>query len=76
MIFGMNGVAVARNGLKLWENGAGRSRKAMGHLPEPWDSINKIKNDQKSKKMKNGKKSEISKIQKSVFSPLVRATLG
>ena len=43
MILGMNRVAMARNGLKLWENGAGRSRKAMGHLPEPWDSIKKSK---------------------------------
>ena len=43
MILGMNRVAMAQNGLKLWENGAGRSRKAMGHLPEPWDSIKKSK---------------------------------
>ena len=39
MILGMNRVAMARNGLKLWENGARRSRKAMGYLPELWDSI-------------------------------------
>ena len=43
MILGMNRVLMAQNGLKLWENGAGRSRKAMGYLPEPWDSIKKSK---------------------------------
>ena len=42
-ILGMNRVAVARNGLKLWENGAGRFRKAMGWLPELLDSIKKQK---------------------------------
>ena len=35
----MNGVAVAQNGLKLWENEARRFRKAVGWLPELWDSI-------------------------------------
>ena len=43
MILGMNGVDVDWNGLKLWENGARRSRKAMGYLPEPRDSIKKSK---------------------------------
>ena len=47
-ILGMNRVAMARNGLKLWENGAGRFGKAMGYLPELWDSIKKSKMTAKS----------------------------
>ena len=52
VILGMNRVAVARNGLKLWENGAGRFRKAMGYLPELWDSI---KNPKTAKSPEIGK---------------------
>ena len=52
MIFGMNRVAMAQNGLKLWENGAGRSRKAMGWLPELWESIKKSKIAGKSGNLK------------------------
>ena len=55
MILGMNRVAMARNGLKLWENGAGRSRKAMGWLLEPWDSI------------KNSKTAKSPKIEKCTY---------
>ncbi len=41
MMLGMNEVAMAWNGLKLWENEARRFGKAMGYLPELWDSIKK-----------------------------------
>ena len=39
MILAMNGGGVDWNEVKLWENGAGRFGKAMGYLPELWDSI-------------------------------------
>ena len=39
VIFGMNGVAVAQNGLKLWVNEALGSGKAMRCLPDLWEAI-------------------------------------
>ncbi len=39
MEIGMNGVAVARNGLILWENGATGSRKVFKYLRGFWDAI-------------------------------------
>ena len=46
---GTNRALMAQNGLKLWENGAGRFGKAMGYLPELWDSI---KNQKRPKVLK------------------------
>ena len=48
VIFGMNGVAVARNGLILWENDATGSRKVFRWLRGLWDTIKKQKWLQKS----------------------------
>ena len=39
----MNGVAMARNGPKLWENEATGSRKVSRYLPDPRDTIKKQK---------------------------------
>ena len=41
VIFGMNGVAVARNGPILWENDATRSRMVFKYLPGLWEAIKK-----------------------------------
>ena len=43
VILGMNGVAVARNGLILWENGATGSRKVFKYLPGLRDAIKNLK---------------------------------
>ena len=40
VIFGMNGVAVGRNGLILWENDATGSRMVFRYLPGLWEAIN------------------------------------
>ena len=53
VIFGMNGVAVARNGLILWENDATGSRKVFKYLPDLWEAIKNQKLLQKSKNTKN-----------------------
>ena len=52
VIFGMNGVAVARNGLILWENDAAGSRKVFKWLRGFWEAIKKIGNCCKSPEMK------------------------
>ena len=39
MILGMNGIAVARNGLILWENDAVGSRKVFKYLRGLWEAI-------------------------------------
>ena len=39
IILGMNGVAMARNGVILWENDARRSRKVFKYLPDLWEAI-------------------------------------
>ncbi len=44
---GMNGVAVARNGPRLWENGATGSRKVFKYLLGLWEAIKKSKNGRK-----------------------------
>ena len=43
ILLGMNGVAVARNGLILWENDATGSRKVFRWLPGLWEVIKKSK---------------------------------
>ena len=43
VISGMNGVAMARHGLILWENGATGSRKVSGGLPGLREAINNSK---------------------------------
>ena len=43
VIFGMNGVVMARNGLILWENDATGSRKVFRYLLDLWDTIKKQK---------------------------------
>ncbi len=43
VIFGMNGVAVGRNGPILWENDATRSRMVFKYLPGSWQAIKKSK---------------------------------
>ena len=48
VIFGMNGVAVARNGLILWENDATGSRKVFRWLRGLWEAIKKSKIGKKS----------------------------
>ena len=44
VISGKNGVAMARHGLILWENGATGSRKVSRYLPGLREAITKIKN--------------------------------
>ena len=51
VIFGMNGVGVGRNGVRLWENDATRSRKVFRWL---WDLWEAIKNSKIGKKSGNG----------------------
>ena len=43
VIFGMNEVAVAWNGPRLWENGATGSGKVFRCLPGLWEAIKKLK---------------------------------
>ena len=43
VISGMNGVAVDRHGLILWENGATGSRKVSRYLPGLQEAINNLK---------------------------------
>ena len=50
IILGMNGVAMARNGLILWENDATGSRKVSRYLPDPREAIKRSK---KSKNIEN-----------------------
>ena len=49
----MNGVAVARNGLILWENDATGSRKVFKYLRGLWDTIKNSKIAFKVQKCKN-----------------------
>ena len=49
----MNGVAVARNGPRLWENDATGSRKVFKYLLDLWDTLTKTKNVAKVQKFKN-----------------------
>ena len=49
----MNGVAMARNGLILWENDATGSRKVSRYLPDLWEAIKKSKIAAKIRKYKN-----------------------
>ncbi len=49
----MNGVAMARNGLILWENDATGSRKVFKYLPDLWEAIKKSKIEEKVQKQKN-----------------------
>ena len=51
VISGMNGVAMARNGLILWENDARRSRKVFKYLPDLWEAIKKMLQKSKNEKM-------------------------
>ena len=53
IILDMIGVAVGRNGLRLWENDARRSRKVFRWLRGLWDTINKSKMAAKVQKRKN-----------------------
>ena len=43
MILGMNGIAVARNGPRLWENDATGSGKVFKYLPGLWEAIKNSK---------------------------------
>ena len=52
-IWGVNGVAMARNGLILWQNEAVGSRKVFRYLPGLWDTIKKSKMLAKVRKSKN-----------------------
>ena len=49
----MNGVAVARYGLILWQNEATSLRKVFKCLPGLWDAILNSKNTAKIQKPKN-----------------------
>ena len=49
----MNGVAMARNGVILWENDARRSRKVFKYLPDLWEAIKKSKIKEKVQNGKN-----------------------
>ncbi len=42
VIFGINGVAVGRNGLILWENDAMGSRKVFKYLPGLGEAIPRL----------------------------------
>ena len=52
IILGINGVAVPRNGLILWENGATGSRKVFKYLLGLWDTM---KNSKIAAKVQNAK---------------------
>ena len=52
MILGMNAIAVARNGLILWENDAMRSRKVFKYLPGLWEAIKNQKLREKTEMQK------------------------
>ena len=39
VIFGANGVTMARNGLILWQNEATSPGKVIKYLPDLWDTI-------------------------------------
>ena len=52
IILDMIGVAVGRNGLRLWENDARRSRKVFRWLRGLWESIKNSKIVEKSKERK------------------------
>ena len=52
-IWGMNGVAVARYGLILGQNGTTDSRKVSRYLPDPWDIIKKSKTTKRPKSLKH-----------------------
>ena len=49
----MNGVAMARIGLILWEIGATGSREVLRYLPGLWDIILRPKLTKKIKNLKN-----------------------
>ena len=51
----MNGVAMARHGLILWQNEATGSRKVSRYLPGLWDAILNSKMTAKVEKYKKGK---------------------
>ena len=46
---GMNGVAVARNGPRLWENEATGSRNVFGCLPGLWEALQNLNGCQSPK---------------------------
>ena len=58
VIFGMNEVAVAWNGPRLWENGGTGSRKVFGCFRGFWEAI-KIKKWDKDRKWRNDRKFRI-----------------
>ena len=53
VISGMNGVAMARHGLILWENGATASRKVSRYLPGLREAINNSKTLNMFKNLEN-----------------------
>ena len=55
MVLGMNGVAMARHGLILWENEATGSRKVSKYLPGLRDAVLGPKNVSKTTKQKKTK---------------------